>query len=69
MFLSMTSGSGMMNHVFDHYGPVKVGNIGQRKNGVLVSMTQGQDTGLRIVVTCRNAAVCSSSPAWKFTKA
>jgi GTP-binding protein len=45
MFLSMTSGSGMMNHVFDHYGPIKVGNIGQRKNGVLVSMVKGKTLG------------------------
>lgn len=42
MFLSMTSGTGMMNHVFDHYGPVKMGNIGARKNGVLVSMVRGK---------------------------
>mgnify|MGYP001586034627 FL=1 len=45
MFLSMTSGSGMMNHVFDHYGPIKAGNIGQRKNGVLVSMVKGKTLG------------------------
>ena len=45
LFLSMTSGSGMMNHVFDHYGPIKVGNIGQRKNGVLVSMIKGKTLG------------------------
>ncbi len=44
-FLSMTSGSGMMNHVFDHYGPIKAGNIGQRKNGVLVSMVKGKTLG------------------------
>ena len=42
MFLSMTSGTGMMNHVFDHYGPVKMGDIGARKNGVLVSMVRGK---------------------------
>ncbi|MCB1665846.1 MAG: translational GTPase TypA [Pseudomonadales bacterium] len=42
MFLSMTSGTGMMNHVFDHYGPVKMGEIGARKNGVLVSMVRGK---------------------------
>ncbi len=41
-FLSMTSGTGMMNHVFDHYGPVKMGEIGARKNGVLVSMVRGK---------------------------
>ncbi|MES3007199.1 MAG: translational GTPase TypA [Pseudomonadota bacterium] len=45
MFLSMTSGSGMMNHVFDHYGPIKAGNIGSRKNGVLVSMVKGKTLG------------------------
>ncbi|MDX1491605.1 MAG: translational GTPase TypA [Pseudohongiellaceae bacterium] len=45
MFLSMTSGSGMMNHVFDHYGPVKMGSIGSRKNGVLVSMVKGKALG------------------------
>ncbi len=41
-FLSLTSGSGMMNHVFDHYGPVKPGEMGGRKNGVLVSMVKGK---------------------------
>jgi GTP-binding protein len=45
MFLSMTSGTGMMNHVFDHYGPVKMGDIGARKNGVLVSMVRGKTLG------------------------
>ncbi|MCP5329446.1 MAG: translational GTPase TypA [Pseudomonadales bacterium] len=45
MFLSMTSGTGMMNHVFDHYGPVKMGEIGARKNGVLVSMVRGKTLG------------------------
>ena len=44
-FLSMTSGSGIMNHVFDHYGPVKPGDIGSRKNGVLVSMVKGKALG------------------------
>ncbi len=48
MFLSMTSGSGMMNHVFDHYGPVKMGNIGARKNGVLVSMVKGKALGFSL---------------------
>lgn len=48
MFLSMTSGSGMMNHVFDHYGPVKMGNIGARKNGVLVSMVKGKTSGFSL---------------------
>jgi Predicted membrane GTPase involved in stress response len=43
-FLTMTSGTGIMSHVFDHYGPVKEGDIGNRNNGVLVSMTDGATT-------------------------
>ncbi len=42
MFLTMTSGSGIMTHVFDHYGPVKKAEIAQRANGVLVSMVKGK---------------------------
>jgi GTP-binding protein len=45
MFLSMTSGTGMMNHVFDHYGPAKPGDLAKRKNGVLVSMVTGKALG------------------------
>ena len=45
MFLAMTSGTGIMSHVFDHYGPVKLGELGNRVNGVLVSMTNGETTG------------------------
>ena len=44
-FLSMTSGSGIMTHVFDHYGTVKAGEIARRKNGVLVSMVSGKTLG------------------------
>ena len=41
-FLSLTSGTGVMNHVFDHYGPAKQGDLAARKNGVLVSMVNGK---------------------------
>ncbi len=41
-FLTMTSGSGIMNSVFDHYGPVKEGETASRNNGVLVSMVNGK---------------------------
>jgi GTP-binding protein len=41
-FLTMTSGSGIMTHVFDHYGPVKNAEIIHRSNGVLVSMAKGK---------------------------
>lgn len=41
-FMTTTSGSGLLYHVFDHYGPMKKGEIGNRKRGVLVSMVQGK---------------------------
>ena len=42
MFLGMTSGTGIMTHIFDHYGPVKEGEIAKRNRGVLVSMVKGK---------------------------
>ena len=42
LFLTLTSGSGIMTSVFDHYGPVKMGEVGSRQNGVLVSMLKGK---------------------------
>jgi GTP-binding protein len=48
MFLTMTSGSGIMTHIFDHYGPVKHSDIAGRANGVLVSMVKGKTLGYSI---------------------
>lgn len=42
LFLTLTSGSGIMTSIFDHYGPVKVGDVVSRQNGVLVSMVKGK---------------------------
>ena len=41
-FLTLTSGSGIMTHVFDHYGPVTAAALAERQNGVLVSMENGK---------------------------
>ena len=41
-FLTLTSGSGIMTHVFDHYGSVAKSELGARNNGVLVSMVSGK---------------------------
>ncbi|MGF1762472.1 translational GTPase TypA [Aliivibrio kagoshimensis] len=41
-FLTMTSGSGLIYHSYDHYGPHKGGEIGQRSNGVLISNGTGK---------------------------
>ncbi|MCB1856516.1 MAG: translational GTPase TypA [Halieaceae bacterium] len=45
MFLTMTSGGGIMTHVFDHYGPVRNAERIRRGNGVLVSMVKGKTLG------------------------
>lgn len=44
LFLSITSGTGLSTHVFDHYGPYKEGVEVERKNGVLISMGSGKST-------------------------
>ena len=41
-FLTITSGTGIMTSVFDHYGPVKKGEIAKRSNGVMYAMTAGK---------------------------
>ena len=41
-FLTLTSGSGIMTSIFDHYGPVKEGESFSRKNGALISMIKGR---------------------------
>jgi len=40
-FLTATAGSGLIYHVFDHYGPEKKGVVGGRINGVLISNGAG----------------------------
>jgi GTP-binding protein len=42
LFMTLTSGSGIMTSIFDHYGPIKEGDVASRKNGVLVSMVKGK---------------------------
>ncbi|MCY7296333.1 translational GTPase TypA [Alteromonas sp. a30] len=41
-FMTLTSGSGLLYHTFDHYGSFKGGDIGQRKNGVLIANANGK---------------------------
>ena len=42
LFLSLTSGSGLMTHIFAHYGDYKESELAKRNNGVLVSMVKGK---------------------------
>ncbi|HSN72899.1 MAG TPA: EF-Tu/IF-2/RF-3 family GTPase, partial [Steroidobacteraceae bacterium] len=41
-FRTLTSGSGLMHHIFDHFGPVVDREIGERQNGVMVANAQGK---------------------------
>ena len=42
LFLTLTSGSGIMTSIFAHYGLAKEGDVAKRQNGVLVSMVSGK---------------------------
>ncbi len=41
-FRTLTAGTGLLFHVFDHYGPCDPSPITQRKNGVLISNSTGK---------------------------
>jgi GTP-binding protein len=41
-FRTLTSGTGLMYHVFDHYAPLVERELGERVNGVLISNAQGR---------------------------
>lgn len=40
-FLTLTSGTGLLHHVFSHYGPAVKGGFASRQNGVLISNQSG----------------------------
>ncbi|HEC20676.1 MAG TPA: translational GTPase TypA, partial [Gammaproteobacteria bacterium] len=44
-FLTATQGTGLIYSVFDHYGPMKPGDYGQRNNGVMIANGQGKALG------------------------
>jgi GTP-binding protein len=41
-FRTMTSGTGLMHHIFDHFDVLLDREIGQRQNGVLIANAQGK---------------------------
>ena len=47
-FISSTSGTGVLYHVFDHYGPAIKGRIGQRNSGVLIANCGGTARGFAL---------------------
>ncbi|MDH5369765.1 MAG: translational GTPase TypA, partial [Gammaproteobacteria bacterium] len=47
-FMTATQGTGLIYSVFDHYGPVKAGEYGQRTNGVMISNGKGAAVGFSL---------------------
>ena len=48
LFLSATSGSGILTHTFSHWGPARAASGGERTNGVLVSNVAGRISGFAL---------------------
>ena len=48
-FMTLTSGSGLIYHVFDHYGPAQAGGIAPRKNGVMIANGSGKVLGYALM--------------------
>jgi len=44
-FLTLTSGTGLIYHVFDRYGPARPGGIAARKNGAMIANATGKALG------------------------
>ena len=47
-FMSMTSGTGLAHHVFDHYGKAHSGSLAARENGVLIANGAGKCLGFAL---------------------
>ena len=41
MVMTMCRGTGIMSHVFDDYGPIKQGEVGERRSGAIISQDDG----------------------------
>ncbi|MEO8010132.1 MAG: translational GTPase TypA, partial [Dokdonella sp.] len=48
-FRTVTAGTGLLFHVFDHYGPRSDGAIAKRQNGVMISNGQGPSPAYSLV--------------------
>ena len=54
-FRTLTSGMGLLFHVFDHFAPVLDRSIAERQNGVMISNAQGTVLAYASSI-CRSAA-------------
>jgi GTP-binding protein len=48
-FMTLTSGTGLIYHVFDHYGVAQSGGIAPRKNGVMIANGTGKVLGYALM--------------------
>ena len=48
-FRTVTAGTGLLFHVFDHYGPRSEGAIAKRQNGVMISNGQGPSPAYSLI--------------------
>lgn len=48
LFLTITSGTGIMTHSFSHYGVKQPGDVAKRQNGVLIANGQGKVLGFAL---------------------
>lgn len=46
--MTLTSGTGVINSVFSHYGDFKPGQLAERNNGVLISNVSGKVLGFSL---------------------
>ena len=67
-FLTLTSGTGIIHHVFSHYGLAAKGEIPHRQNGVLISNMQGIALAYSLF-NLQEADACSSVRRQKCMKA
>lgn len=42
LFMTICRGTGVMSHVFDDYGPINRGDVGERRTGVIISQDDGE---------------------------
>ncbi len=47
-FLTLTSGTGILHHIFDHYGAMKTSGMAKRQNGVLIANAPGKATSFAL---------------------
>jgi len=57
-FMTATAGTGLLFHVFEHYGPLLSGEIGNRRNGVLIANGTGKALGYSLFNLQERGKLC-----------